>query len=265
MRTLVTSLPLWALFLIFVGGLILLTEAGFVTVVRYAGPNWRDLKSNMVVNALSRSIGALFGIMLGFLAVSLLQGFNTAESNVRLEATQLSQLVRSSEAFPAPVRRSIRRDVGEYVHDVVTFEWKSMVEGVPSQRVSREIDDLYSVLIRFKPHTSTQRIFAANAVSDLGNIVAARRQRLDSARETLPAVFQALIFTGALLSLFSTFFLRPLSSVLQGVLIACAAGLIGATLLVIALLNVPFGGPVNVSQAPYHEGALTGLVAPSGR
>jgi hypothetical protein len=264
MRTLVTSLPLWALFLIFVGGLMLLTEAAFATVVRYAGPNWRDLKSNMVVNALSRTIGALFGIMLGFLAVSLLQGFNSAESNVRNEATQLSELVRSSEAFPAPVRASIRSGVGEYVHDVVAFEWKSMVEGRPSPRVDDEISGLYSILIHFEPSTPTQRTFAANAVSELGNVVAARRQRLDSARETLPAVFQALIFAGAILTLFSTFFLRPLSSVLQGVLIGSAAFLIGATLLVIALLNVPFGGPVNVSQAPYREGALAGLTSPSG-
>ena len=265
MRTLVTSLPLWALFLVFVGGLILVTEVGFAVVVRYAGPSWRDLKSNLVVNVLSRTIAALFGIMLGFLAVSLLQGFNTAESNVRNEATQLSQLVRSSEAFPIPVRESIRTEVGEYVHDVLTFEWKSMVEGVSSPRVDGEISDLYSVLIRFQPSTPTQRIFASNAVSELGAVVAARRQRLDSAKETLPSVFQALIFSGAVLSLFSTFFLRPLSSVFQGMLIGCAAFLIGATLLVIALLNVPFGGPVTVSQAPYQEGALAGLAASSER
>jgi hypothetical protein len=259
MRTLATSLPLWALTLIFVGGLILVTEVGFAAVVRYAGPNWRDLKSNLVVNALSRTIAALFGIMLGFLSVSLLQGFNNAESNVRNEATQLSQLVRSSQAFPAPVRRSIEKEVGQYVHDVVTFEWKSMVEGVASPRVGKEISDLYSVLIRFRPATPTERLFAATAVSDLGNVVAARRQRLDSARETLPAVFQGLIFAGALLTLFSTFFLRPLSSWLQGMLIGCAAALIGATLLVVAVLNVPFGGPISISPAPYHEGALAGL------
>ena len=123
-------------------------------------------------------IGAVYGILLGFVIVSLWEGFNAADENVGREATALSQIVRSAQAFDPAARDEVNRAVGEYAHAVVDDEWGLLRDGKTSERASQGISNVYSALQRYEPKTETQKTFYAASVEHLDEALAARRTRL---------------------------------------------------------------------------------------
>jgi hypothetical protein len=119
------------------------------------------------------------------------------------------------------------------------------------QQDREEIGRLYGVLQRYAPRGPTESAFYDSAVGRLDDLVAARRDRLRHATQSLPGPFQVLIFGGAFaVSSLLWFFSIP-SLRMQTALVIVVATLIGFNLLIAALLDHPFSGDLAVSTAPF--------------
>lgn len=251
-RWLLNSMPTWALGAFLVGICVAVALGALFLGRRYV--------PSLVGKADSRSLSSAFGIatglfsfVLAFTIGQLYGNFTRTGTDVRNEATQLSQLVRVSGYIDTEEGKVMQRDALTYAQEVKDVEWPSLRHGRPDPTAWALVDRLYADLRATKPNSPSDSLFYGQAASRINDLVSARRARLDDANVGLPTVFSVMLFVGALLALVTTANFKPADDRLQLAFITCAAAFVGLALLVALVLDYPFSGSVAVSNAPFDE------------
>lgn len=261
MRTLVEAVPVWGLALLFVGGVMLISIAGFLVVKKldFRSPS---TGADTYVSAFGTRASTLFGILLVFVIVSEFSSFQNAQKTARTEATNLAEIIRNTQSFPEAPRQRIRSAVVAYGDEVVHREWKLMREGKDSDLASQRLDGIQQAMASFDPSAQSDKGFYSAAVGNFDALVNARRDRLDASKEHIPTPLLVLLFMGAIVFLLTMFAFSAARDSLLLSLIVLLAAVVGAGLFATVVLNYPFTGSLAVSPDPFFEGALKGLVRP---
>ncbi|MFI8293542.1 DUF4239 domain-containing protein [Streptomyces sp. ms191] len=253
---LLNHLDTFALAVLIVGGTVGLSLLGSV-LVRRRHPKIADGEHNDMVGVVLGMFGAIYGIILAFVIVTLWTQMESTQNVVAAEATDIALIVRDARAFPAEDRDRVHAAAGGYVHTVVEVQWPLMRDGVADYRVTGgKLDDLYAALQSFEPRTESEKTFYAEAAARLDDVAAERRARLTMAGQQLPPLLQVLAVGGALVIIPLTFLYGMRSRRMQLLFVGAVAALIGFSLLLVVVLDRPFAGELSVSPAPYKEGAL---------
>ena len=258
-RTLLNSMPTWALAILVIGGSVAIAAGGLL-FVRRRFPELHRHGINDVAGVVIGVLAAVFGIILGFVTVSLYESFTDAQHNVQTEATELVQLYEDTRAFPRAEARAAEREIKTYVATVRFREWEQMREGDSDPARSRQhISDLYDVLRDYEPKTATQIAFHSDAISRLNDLVDARRTRLDQAAESLPGAFWTMLVVGSLLLLSSLYLLGGANQRLHMILVVAVAVITSFNLLIVVALDHPFSGDISVTTRPFETGLFDTL------
>ncbi|MEU8499827.1 DUF4239 domain-containing protein [Streptomyces lavendulae] len=239
-----------------VGGTVLLAVVGSV-LLRRRHPTLAQGEHNDMVGVTLGMFGAIYGIILAFVIVTLWTQLEDTQTIVASEATNAALITRDAGAFPQPVRARLDAAVSGYVHAVVEDQWPRMRAGNPSYGATEShLQDAFRALQTYDPHGQAEQVFYEQAVGHLNDIASQRRARLTMARRELPPLLQALAFGGALVLIPLTFLYGLRKLRVQVLFVASVAGLVGFSLLLVFVLDRPFSGDLSVSPAPYREGAL---------
>ncbi|MBH1935904.1 DUF4239 domain-containing protein [Streptomyces sp. AV19] len=241
---------------IVVGGLTALALAGALLLHRRF-PSLETGKYNDAVGMLLGVFGAIYGIVLAFVIVTLWTQLETTETVVATEATDVAQIVRDVRAFPPDRRDRIVADLDAYVHTVVEYQWPRMREGRADHTAATpRLDRVYADLQAYEPRTAAQQAFYEKALDGLDDIAAQRRARLRQSSQQLPLLFQVLVFGGALVVLAIICLFGNRRKSVQILFVGSVAVLIGFSLLLVIVLDLPFSGDLSVDPDPYREGVL---------
>ncbi|MEU6862746.1 DUF4239 domain-containing protein [Streptomyces sp. NPDC046876] len=253
---LLNTFSTFTLGLILVGGFVGLAAAGSLAA-RRRFPHLAGGEHNEMVGVALGMFGAIYGIILAFVVVTLWTQLENTQTTVATEATDLALIVRSAEAFPPTDRARVEHAVGDYVHAVVEVQWPLMREGRPSYDATAEqTHGLYKALQAYEPTGHRSETFYDEAAGRLNDVAAQRRARIDMASTSLPMLLQVLVYGGALVILPLTFLFGLRSLRMQLLFVSAVAALIGFSLLLVMVLDRPFAGELSVSPSPYKEAAL---------
>lgn len=240
-----------------VGGTVALAVTGSV-IARRRYPSLADGEHNDMVGVTLGMFGAIYGIILAFVIVTLWTQLESTQTVVATEATDVALIARDAAAFPPPVRADLDAALSAYVHGVVETQWPRMRAGEPSYgATATKLQAAYDVLQAYEPRTAREEVFYEEAVSHLNDLAAQRRARLTMAEQQLPPLLQVLAFGGALVLIPLTFLYGMRRLRIQLLFVASVAALIGFSLLLVLVLDRPFAGELSVSPAPFKEGALS--------
>ena len=191
-------------------------------------------------------IGGLCGIVVAFVMVSSWERFEEARERTEVEADALADLYRHGAALPDPGGARLRELTLAYARSVVEDEWPAMVEGQPSEKTYGIFRELWRTLLATNASEAKDVAVFQNTLGKMDDLSDARRDRLTYARVGLPWIVWAfLIGSGAVTVAFSYFFgLRQIAS--QLIMTAALALTIAAALLLIAAMQTPFTGAVQV-------------------
>jgi len=259
-RTIVNDVPIWALALIFVGASLAVALGGLWLAGRL-GIRSPSTGADTMVGAFSTRATTLFGILLVFVIVSEYGHFNDTQTTAQKEASALAQILRDSGPFRADAREQITQAVGAYANEVVHHEWDTLARsGNESERGLPLIRDIERAITVYEPKSANQRAFYDDIVSQLDDVVDARRDRIQDAGSAIPNILLWLLFAGAVVFVltmvgFSAAIDRLLVPLIVGVAILVAGGL-----LVTVLLDYPFSSSIGVTSDPFREGILGQLV-----
>ncbi|MFJ6797692.1 DUF4239 domain-containing protein [Streptomyces sp. NPDC091268] len=239
-----------------VGGVTLFSVAGSFAA-RRRFPHLAKGEHNEMVGVALGMFGAIYGIILAFVVVTLWTQLENTENIVATEATDLALVVRSAQAFPPADRARVDRAVSAYTHAVVEVQWPLMRDGHPSyEATAPQTQALYDALQAYEPSGTRAETFYAEAVSRLNDVAAQRRARVSMAETSLPLLLQVLVYGGAFVILPLTFLFGLRSLKMQLLFVSAVAGLIAFSLLLVVALDRPFAGDLSVSPQPYKESAL---------
>ena len=107
-------MPAWALFIVLVGGVLVVSILGLLVARRFFG-HWRSTQDVGAVAGVAAMVLTLFALVLAFAIVSLYDLHQTAKDAVAREANDLAQIDRDSNSFPIPAQKRIHAAVKAYV------------------------------------------------------------------------------------------------------------------------------------------------------
>ncbi len=260
--TWVYSLPLWVASAIFIGGLCVLSGLGLLVVLRRVPEN-SALTHNDVAGPIMNTIGTVLAVLMSFMVVTVWQAYDAAAKVANDEAADLSDLYHLSAAMPPEFRHPIRDDINQYFQIVVHDEWPLLRQG----RYSPDAQGLSIALVHrvalFNPHTPGQQNLQADAISRVHGFFDRRRDRLFNNQQTVPGLVWLMMFFVAAITIASAYFFRVQNRRAHLLMTVCLGAVIGATFLMIAELDLPFRGPMQIQPIAI-ERAQAALAADEG-
>jgi hypothetical protein len=253
-RSILNSLSTIEIVVLSLGGMVLLTIAG-VLLARRIFPARADTRFEQVADSLRVVYELIFALILAFVIAAVLDEMSNAESVVASEATTIGEIVRANDALPVKDRDRLDNSVDAYVHAVANDEWETMKDGKSSPQATAALESMHAEYHTVEPEGASQTESYSQALDNLTDVGAMRRERLNISAADLPTMLRVLVVVGVFLLLVLEY--RPELSRIGGlVFMGTLAMVVTSAFLLTVVLNYPFAGDVSVSNAPLKEDNL---------
>lgn len=245
------ALPSWLLFVLLVGGAAGLAWVGTVELRRRVKPP-EDEKHNEVAGFIFATVGVLYAVLLAFVVIVVWEQYLTAESNVAQEAAALITVARDASSFPEPARAQVHDQLRAYAELVMRDEWRTMNESTLEHEESgaalARINTVWRIYrslppSQIDPHTT----------ESLDTLSTARAARLESNAAALPDILWLGLVVGAVVTIGFSLVLTMENVQFHAAFVVLLTVVIATSLWMILMINHPFGGAVQVSDAPFRH------------
>lgn len=234
-------------------GLCAIYAFGGVAIVRrFVRPHVREGHNDVLV-PLFLMAGTLYAVLLGFLVIAVWENYGAAKDNAAEEASTLTTLYRQTNGMPTAESTSMRGLIRDYTEAVVTKEWAiQAATGGASPVARRALGNMYRAYKTLPPNERSASI-NSGFLTMLDSVADDRNRRTLQANESLPGIIWLGVLLGGAIVIAMTFIVfmeKPVPHIIASVLMA---SLIGTLLLMMALLDRPFSGPLALSSDAYEH------------
>ncbi|GLK90999.1 bestrophin-like domain [Pseudomonas turukhanskensis] len=250
MQLYLLSFPLWILFVVLVlGGALLAAGASWL-----AGRHLRcQPDENDVGVAIFQMVGAIFSITLAFTISAVYEEFENARNNVSQESNAIVTLLRLSKELPEPQSSTLQAALHTYTQQVVEREWPLMMNGQPSDEVSKALHQLWNLQRDLPENNHTQQVLEQRVYENLQNLTGHRRIRIFDSREQLAPMMWGLLLGGGFITVAFAISLRTGNNRSQALMVGSLAAAICFCLLLVMALDSPFSGSLQVTPDAFDE------------
>lgn len=135
------------------------------------------------------SLGIIFGLLVGFIAVQVWSDFDRAKAAVSAEASALRAVVLLSEALPGEQERHLRSLINRHIDAAVHDEWPTMAhEHATLVHFSTALSEALRYTLALKPPDDSEKMTQRDIASALQSALDARRQRIIISESTVGSV-----------------------------------------------------------------------------
>ena len=224
-----------------------------VLVVSKTLPRLRDVEPDDTVRDV---VGLVFGLLLALVIASIVTKHDDADSAAAAESTAVAQLARASRALPIDVQIKLETAIGQYVHTVVEDEWPAMRTGDSSVRASAALETVYGVLQGFRPAGEPGVSVFRQALVQLDQVTASRRERLDLSSQSLPALLRLLLIFGATSFVVLSYPAAVKNHRTRMAITGAITAFVSFAYLLTIVFDHPFAGAIGVANGSFKEGDL---------
>jgi hypothetical protein len=200
-----------------------------------------------------QTLGGIYAVLLAFVVVIVWGQFNDARSYVNREATSLVELYRIASGLPEDACETIRAGLRDYVEGVLDEEWLAMTK--PDERtiekIGQRLDRVWNALHTCRPLDECGHTTYAEMLGRYNDLTEIRTSRLTAATAKIPVAMNVLLYTGALIMIFSVYLLPIDLFWLHATVTAGFAGALAHILFLIWDLDDAFAGDYQVDKGPF--------------
>ncbi len=248
------DIPTWALFLLVMSALIIISLSGcLVFRKKLDGFLGLSAETNDIVGHFLSFTGAFYGIMLGLVAVGAWETFNSANEAAELEASVAAALYRDVIHLPAPHAERSQTILRSYAAKVIADEWPAQRAGRIPKSAESLINKLGSEISIMDIKTLSHQNLAAEALAQYNKLLEARRSRIQSSQNGLPPSLWYVIIGGAFLNIFMTWLLWISNERLDLIINVVMSALLGSVLAFVIAMDNPYRGELSVSSDALKE------------
>jgi hypothetical protein len=234
----------------------------YVTRKSHRLHDWHSGADPVVIGGVAAMVVTLFALLLAFGIVTLYDQRQSAKDAVEHEADDLTQIGQDGMVFGERSHLQILQAIHTYACQVTARDFHLMHVGnhvsLFEEIQKDNVKGLFVALRNVKPTSTAQVAFLDSSTRQLNDMVAQRRERIESVGNTLPWPFVFLLIATALVSIVLTAIIKATHgsadsrpSAVDYVLVGCVTFVISAGLLVILLFEFPFSGAFAITQTPF--------------
>jgi hypothetical protein len=236
---------------VIVAGSVVLGLLGLYAIRRWR-PHAQRAGDNDVVGVFFSIVGALYGILLAFVVVTVWTDFADASEMTQAEAARAGDLIRDADAFPDESRRRFRGLMLSYVRAVVD-EWDELAEGRHGESADRTFRAVWTAYSRFEPRGERESAWYGESISALDDLGQDRELRVIASRGRLPGVMWILLVLGLVVTVAFTWLFQMERRVTHALSVCAIAAVTGFVLFLVFALQHPFAGDVRVTPDAFLE------------
>ena len=212
------------------------------------------LKENHEVAAIIfNAFGLFYGVMVAFVVFVTWSGYSDATKNLEMEANEVADIFRGTQAFPDPARRTIRQGLMDYVVSVYGDELKRMAQGKIALHSGKALPTLLTEFYQMDEKSISNRELYAETLDRLNDLAQYRRLRIFAGNDTVPLAIWLVLLVGAVFTVSYTFFFGMKNIRAQYVIATTLTVTITLILFLIYVLDHPFTGTSKVSAQPLKD------------
>lgn len=194
-------------------------------------------------------LGTTYGVILGFMLLTVWTDFRTAEIDVAQETAALLNVHRVAAGLPTPARGQMNALSIKYAEAVVNQEWPSMQAQRFNDAGDAVLGQMWQVLIAAQSQNIRETTSMDHLTTALTNLGERRRLREEEHESRLPTVLWVLLIVGGMATVVSSCLLGNDKRWLHYGQVMALTFVVALTLAAIADLARPFEGAVSVSPA----------------
>lgn len=248
----VYGLPLWAAAIAFIGGAAAISAAGLLAV-RRRYPRADTITHNDVAGPVMTTIGTVLAVLLTFMVVTMWQEYDAAALGASSEAASLADIYHESFALPDDAGPYLRANILRYLTLVVHEEWPLMRTGGSSSAANRIAYHIINRVESLRPNTMGAQIASADALHHVHAFIDARRNRLFNNQQSVPGLIWSMMLLVAAITIASSYFFRVANARAHMMMTLALGAVVGATFLMIAELDLPFRGPLQIRPDAFSQ------------
>lgn len=248
--TWVYAIPAWLVCILFIGGMSTLAAAGLLLARGRHTGKFRT-GANDFAGPIMATLGTILAVMLSFMVVTVWQEYDQSALIVQTEADEISNLYHEVTVFPQPLRNNIHAGIEHYVDVVIDREWPLMRDGKSSAMAHRAAANVVTMIESFNPVTLGQQTAQADALHHAHAFMDARGDRLYQNQESVPPLVWVMLIFIAIVTLGSSYFFYVEDARAHILMTAAFGAVIGAIFVVIAELDLPFRGDLQIPPSAF--------------
>lgn len=260
-RKLAEAFSSWDVFVLIVGMFVGLAIVLYWIVPYFSKTVEEDWNQVRVAGTLVGVVGAFYGILFGFVNVTLWQNFQLTQNILNKEATALSAIVTNDAVFSPSMQASLNGTIKAYILEVSNNEWRLMRTGQASQRAQALSLQLLTLLQSYVPRSSIEAPYYSVVLSQINQVMSLRRERIEAVNNKIPnPVFRVLSIGSVLLViLLSIVTFRTSRGPFLLYINIVVNILIAFNLCLVLDLDNTFSGQVKLNNSAYFSGELKNL------
>ena len=214
-------------------------------------PVERRKPHNSAIGIIYGGLYVLFGVIVGFTSLLVLNNYNAARTAVQSETADLARIYKLAQQLPESKREEIRGLVESYARVVVEEEWPLLRQGQYSTHAQARANELRSAIQAFKPTTTTEQILYTQELNAVNDLDKDRETRLLDARLRLPAVLWVALVGLSINMLLFSWLLGIEDTRLHMLAVSALMAGIVLVLCTIFILERPFGTALRIRPQPF--------------
>jgi hypothetical protein len=192
-------------------------------------------------------LGTTYGVILGFMLLTVWTDFRTAEIDVALETASLVNIHRIAAGLPSPQREIMQELTVKYADAAVNQEWPAMQAQRESDAAGVVMRQMWQTLTATQVQTMAQIGSVDHLMSALSNLAERRRLREEQHENNLPRLLWILLIVGGAATVTSSCLLGNDKKWLHYCQVMALTFVVAVTLAAIADLARPFEGALAVA------------------
>lgn len=191
-------------------------------------------------------LGTTYAVLMAFMLSGVWADFESAQTNVEVEANSLVNLFRISSGLPITQRRQIQILSRDYANLMITEEWPAMRRVSLSPAGFRTTQQLWETLLQTDARSLVEQTSLNQALAALAMITEHRRIRQLQSRSQLPVILWVVLIAGAVITVGTLCVFGITNLKLHTAQVITASFMVALVLVAIADIDQPFQGSVHV-------------------
>ncbi|MBV9676377.1 MAG: DUF4239 domain-containing protein [Acidobacteriaceae bacterium] len=207
-------------------------------------------------------LGTSYAVIIAFMLSGVWNDYQSAETNVEVEANSLILLYRMADGMPAAACAQLKSLTRRYANAVITEEWPAMSKGISNDSGARLIQSMWKVALGEPSQTPREEVVLNRVITELSSLAEHYRVRQLQSRSQLPGLFWLVLIAGGAITVGYTCLLGVESHRMHVIQVATTSFVISLILVTIADVDQPFRGSVHIAPDPFQMALKTFDAAP---